>query len=187
MDALMAALVAALAAQLSDRVGLGAAAIAGRTGRAGAVILGTALALAIANALAAGAAAVIAPLLTPNARALFLALALGSAALGGIGAAKPPREGGGRLGPFTAALVSGLALGLGDRSQFLAGAIGVRSGAGIFAATGATIGGTVAVAALVLAEPGLRRVLAGPMVRLPLAALFALAAIAAALSAFRLI
>lgn len=187
MDALMAALIAALLAQASDRTALGAAVLADRTGRPEAVLLGTLAALAIANALAGGAAVVMAPLLTPNARALFLALALGSASLGGLRAAKPPAEGGARLGAFAAAVTSALALGLGDRTQFLTAALGVRSGSGVFAAIGATLGGMVAIAAVVLGGPPLRRLLGGPMVRLPVAGLFLVAAIAAGLSAFRLI
>jgi len=181
----MAALIACFACQLSDRLGWAASARAEAGGRAGAVFAGMIVALASANGIAAAGAHLIAPLMTPNARALFLALALGSAALGGLAAPKPPRDGG-RLGAFGASLAAGLALGLGDRSQFLAAALGVR-GSPIFAAIGATLGGGAAIAVLLAAGPKLAATLRGPAVRLPIALLLAIAGIAAALSAFRLL
>ncbi|OQW44170.1 MAG: hypothetical protein A4S12_00285, partial [Proteobacteria bacterium SG_bin5] len=122
---------------------------------------------------------------TPNARALFLALALGSAALGGLAAPKPPRAQQ-RLGAFAASLAAGLALGLGDRSQFLAAAFGVR-GSPVFAAIGATIGGTAACAVALFGGPALAARLRSRAVRLPVAGVLAIAGITAALSAFRLI
>jgi Ca2+/H+ antiporter, TMEM165/GDT1 family len=185
MDALMAALVACFACQLSDRLGWAASAQAVASGRPVAALLGVALALAVANALAGAGAALIAPLLTPNARALFLALALGSAALGGMTAPKPPVAQA-RLGTFAASLAAGIALGLGDRSQFLAAAFGVRSSP-VFAAIGATLGGTAACSVAILGGPNVAARLRSRAVRLPIAGVLLIAGIAAALSAFRLL
>lgn len=185
MDALMAALVACFACQLSDRLAWAASAQATAHGRPGSVLLAVVLALSVANGLAGAGAALIAPLLTPNARALFLALALGSAALGGLTAPKPPSPQS-RLGPFAASLAAGLALGLGDRSQFLAMAFGVRSSP-VFAAIGATLGGTAGCAFAILGGTAVAARLRAPAVRLPIAGVLLIAGIAAALSAFRLV
>ena len=76
MDALMAAFVAAILAQASDRTPWLTAILSTRFARPGAVIAGTAIALAIINAIGAIGGAIIGPRMTPNAQTLLLALAL---------------------------------------------------------------------------------------------------------------
>lgn len=187
MDALMAALVAALLLHATDRTPWLIAGLAPRYRRHGLVLAGASAALVIVNLLAAGGGAAIAPRLTPNARALFLALALAAAGLGCFGTLKPPeRLAGWRTGPLLTPFVGMLTLGFGS-AQFVAMAIALRAGTPVFAAIGATIGGAVVVAAAIaLGEPGVgghRRA----AVRLPVGVLLVVAAIVAALSALRLI
>lgn len=91
-----------------------------------------------------------------------------------------------RLGTFAASLAAGIALGLGDRSQFLAAAFGVRSSP-VFAAIGATLGGTVGCAVVILGGADVAARLRSRAVRLPIAGVLLIAGIAAALSAFRLV
>ncbi len=72
----MAALVAAALAQVGDRTAWLAAILADRYRRPGLVIALAALALALAGGIAAAGGALLAPLLSPNAKQLMLALAL---------------------------------------------------------------------------------------------------------------
>ena len=74
VDALMAALVAALLTQTTDRSAWLAAMLGTRFARPGIIIAAIAIALCIVNALAAIGGALIAPVLSPNAKALLLAL-----------------------------------------------------------------------------------------------------------------
>lgn len=187
MDALMAALVAALLLHATDRTPWLIAGLAPRYRHSGMVLAGAVTALVAVNMLAALGGAAIAPRLTPNARALFLALALGAAGLGCFGALKPPeRLAGWRTGPLLTPFIGMLTLGFGS-AQFVAMAIALRAGTPVFATIGATIGGAViAAAAITLGEQGvapLRR----RAVRLPVGMLLVLAALVAALSALRLI
>ena len=76
MDALMAALVAAALAQVGDRPAWLAAILADRYRAPGLVVAMAAIALAVAAGLAGVAGGLIAPQLTPEAKQLFLALAL---------------------------------------------------------------------------------------------------------------
>lgn len=187
MDALMAALVAALLIHATDRTPWLIAGLGARYRQHALVLAGAVTALALVNALAATGGATLAPRLTPNARALFLALSLAAAALGSLTALKPPESlAGWRTGPFVTPLIGMLTLGFGS-AQFVTMALALRVGEPVFAAVGSTIGGAVvAGAALALAEAGvtpLRR----RVVRLSVGGLLGIAASIAALSAFRLI
>ena len=187
MDALMAALVAALLIHATDRTPWLIAGLGARYPRHALVLAGALTALAIVNGLAATGGAVITPRLTPNARALFLALSLAAAALGCLTALKPPESlAGWRTGPFLTPLIGMLTLGFGS-AQFLTMALALRVGEPVFAAVGATIGGVVVMAAaLALGEAGIAP-LRRRSVRLSVGGLLGAAASIAALSAFRLI
>lgn len=188
MDALMAALVAALLAQASDRAPWVAAGAARQSGRPGAVIAGAVLALVIINALGAAAGALMAPILTPNARSLLLAFALLSAGFSAFFPIKRVKEANpSRLGAGAAAFVVLLAAGMGDRTQFLTAAIAARGDQPVFAAIGAVLGATAVQAAAVLAGDALREGPPARMARIAIGALLAAAGVAALLSAFRLI
>lgn len=158
MDALMAALVAALFTQASDRTPWTAALLGDRYASKGAVIAATTLALAIGNAIGVVGGVIVAPLLSPNARDLLLAFALISA---GASACWPPklarlREW--RLGAFGTSLVAIGMLGFGDRTQFITAALAARSTTPALAAVGATIGAMVVLApAILLGTRGLRK------------------------------
>ncbi|WP_201294192.1 TMEM165/GDT1 family protein, partial [Escherichia coli] len=72
----MAAIVAALLAQVSDRTPWAVAALGDRYDEKGAVIAGVALALAFGNAVGVVGGILVAPMLSPNAQGLLLALAM---------------------------------------------------------------------------------------------------------------
>jgi putative Ca2+/H+ antiporter (TMEM165/GDT1 family) len=188
MDALMGALVAALLAQASDRPAWMAARIADQFSRRGAVIVGVALALGISNALGAAGGALIAPMMTPNARALLLGLALLSAGASACWPPKPlPQSGGATLGASATAFILLLATSLGDRTQFLTAAIAVRSDLPVYSAIGATLGGlAIHIPAILAGSKGKRRL---PLhaIRIAIALVLLLAGSVAVLSAMRLI
>ncbi|WP_404372427.1 TMEM165/GDT1 family protein [Sphingomonas sp. MMS24-J45] len=184
----MAALVAALLTQASDRTPWAAAALGDRySGGKGAVIAATALALALGNAIGVVGGMLVAPALSPNARDLLLAVALFS---GGVTAFWPikrhkPRDW--RGGAFLVTLMTMVMLGFGDRMQFITAALATRSETPALAAVGATIGAlAVIVPAIMLGDAKLRRVPTGA-VRLIAAGLLTVAGVVQGLGALRLI
>ncbi|MES2021163.1 MAG: TMEM165/GDT1 family protein [Pseudomonadota bacterium] len=187
MDVLMAALVAALLTQVSDRTPWAAAALADRYDNKGVVIAGVALALAFGNALGAIGGMVVAPMLSPNAQGLLLALALLSGGVAGFWPIKPAKVPSWRLGAFGSSFVAVAMLGFGDRMQFITAALAAQATTPAFAAIGATIGSiAVTVPAILLGEKGMRK-LPTTALRLVAAAVLMVAGAVQALSALRLI
>ena len=155
MEALVPALIAALVAGVGDRPAMIAARIGDRyRGRWAIVTL--VVAHAAAAAIAVTGAWVVAPLLTANARALLLALALIAGGVGALLRAGPPRVErctGGRATTFVAMIGAAL----GDRTTFITFALAVRGPEPTLAGIGATIGAVVlGVAAVTLGERGWR-------------------------------
>ncbi|CUS46097.1 Probable transmembrane protein [hydrothermal vent metagenome] len=188
MDALMAAFVAAILAQASDRTPWLTAILSTRFARPGAVIAGTAIALAIINAIGAIGGAIIGPRMVPNAQTLLLAVALilgGGSALFPI---KPPdRLSGWRIGAFLTSLFGVAILGFGDRTQFITAALAARSPTPALAAVGATIGAIVVNVAAILAGEEARRKLPLAAIRITIGILFLVVGAILGFSALRLI
>ncbi len=184
----MAALVLGALTQVGDRTPWLAAILADRYRAPGRVIAGAAIAIAANNAVGAAGAMLLAPLLTPNARLLLLALALALAAI----VFRPSRKGpdrleGWRLGSFGTATIGLAILAFGDRMQFVTAALAVRSPVPWLAPVGATFGAmAVCVPAILIGE---RRWLALPLapVRIAASVILAIAAIILALVALRLL
>ena len=184
----MAAFVAAILAQATDRTSWLTAILASRFGRPGAVIAGTAIALAFINALGAVAGALIGPRLTPNAQSLLLAFALLSAGGSALFLIKPPdRLSGWRIGPFLTSLSGVAILGFGDRTQFITAALAARSPAPALAAVGATLGALVVNVPAILAGEEIRRKLPIAALRFSIGPLFLVTGAFFGLSALRLI
>jgi putative Ca2+/H+ antiporter (TMEM165/GDT1 family) len=187
MDALMAALVAVLLAQASDRTAWLTAILGDRYGP-GAVILATALALALGNTIAAIGGTLVAHQMSPNAKDLFLAIALIFAGVAAFSRIKPPdRLTGWKLGALFTSLLGVFVLALGDRSQFLTAAITARSPSPAFAAIGATLGALAVNVPAILAGEGARKHLPITAVRITIGVLFVLVGTYMALGAIRLI
>lgn len=188
MDALMAALVAALLTQASDRTPWFAAMLGTRFAGRAAVIAGTVLALAVGNGVAAVAGMLVAGQMSPNARDLLLALALLSAGTTAFWPVKPPpSRDGWRIGAFLTSLFGVLLLAVADRTQFITAALAARSDAPALAAVGATLGASVVnVTAIMIGEAGWRKL---PMIPLRIGIGVVLCVVGAiqALSALRLI
>lgn len=139
MDALVPAFVAALLTQAGDRSPWLVAILADRYGRPFTVALAALLAHAAGNAIAGAGGALIAPMLTPNAKQLLLALALGFAAIGAFWLVKPPdRLDGWRLGAWLTSFLGIFILALGDATQFFTLVFAAQSG--WLAVVGATAG-----------------------------------------------
>ena len=128
----------------------------------------------------------VAPILTPNARGLLLALALVSAGAAALFKPKSPAERF-RGGAFVASLAALLALGIGDRTQFITFALAARTPIPALAAIGATVGGlAVLVPAMLAGERAYAR-LPERSIRLPIAALLLITGAAIGLGALRLL
>jgi putative Ca2+/H+ antiporter (TMEM165/GDT1 family) len=188
MDALMAAFVAAILAQASDRTPWLTAILSTRFARPGAVIAGTAFALALINAIGAIGGAIIGPRMAPNAQTLLLAMALvlaGGSALFPIKA--PDRLSGWRIGAFFTSFLGVAILAFGDRTQFITAALAARSPAPALAAVGATIGALVVnVPAILLGEKA-RRKLPLAAIRITIGIIFLIVGAILGFSALRLI
>lgn len=185
----MAAFVGACLCQASDRTAWLAAIMGDRYQKPTILMVAAVLALALGNALGAVGGTLIAPIMTPNARALFLAIALISAGSSAFFRLKPPdRMAGWRIGAFATTLVALLAIGVGDRTQFLTAAIAARTpDAAAFAAIGATLGSLVVIVPAFIA--GERAYLALPIraVRIAIGLVLMVAGTTTGLGALRLV
>lgn len=134
------AFVAALLAQVGDRSPWLSAILADRYGRPFTVALAALLAHALGNSIAGLGGALIAPMLTPNAKQLLVALALIFAAAGAFWRVKAPdRLEGWRLGAWLTAFLGVFILALGDTTQFFTFAFAARGPSPWFAIVGATL------------------------------------------------
>jgi len=189
----MAAFVAAILAQASDRTPWLTAILSTRFAQSGsrgpgAVIAGTAISLAAINAIGAIGGALIGPRITPNAQNLLLALALLSAGGSALVSIKPPdRLSGWRIGAFMTSLLGVAILGLGDRTQFITAALAARSPTPALAAIGATLGALVVNVPSILAGEGARKTLPLTPVRIAIGMVFIITGAVIGFSALRLI
>jgi putative Ca2+/H+ antiporter (TMEM165/GDT1 family) len=184
----MAALVLGAICQAGDKTPWLAAILADRFRTRGLVIAATAIGLAANYALGVAGALLIAPLLTPNARLLLLALAL---VLAGVSTTlrgtSPDRLENWRLGAFGTSAIGLAIMIFGDRMQFVVVALAAGSPLPWLTAIGATIGAlAVAAPAAVIGE---RQWLALPQrtIRWASAVLLVVAGLVFGLSAARLI
>jgi Ca2+/H+ antiporter, TMEM165/GDT1 family len=157
VEAIVPAFLLAVLSQLGDRPAMLTAILADRYGRPLTVAFAALVAHGVGNGIAAAAGMAMVPVMTPNARALLIAVALVFGGLGGFGRMKLPdpleRW---RLGVVLTPMLGIFILGLGDRTQFFTLALAARSDPW-FAAAGATIGAFgVAFVAAVLGEAGWR-------------------------------
>ncbi len=149
----MAALVLAALTQASDRTPWLAAILADRLGR-GTVVVAGLVALALSYAIGVAGGRLLAPVMTPAATLLLLALALVLAGVGtGWRVARPEALERWRLPAPVTAVLGLFIMAFGDRMQFVVVALAARSDLPWAAAVGATIGaGLVAGAAALAGE-----------------------------------
>ena len=188
VDALMAALVLGAICQAGDKTPWLAAILADRFRSPALVIDAAAVALAGNYALGFVAALWIAPLLTPEARQLLLALALVLAGLSTtLRSRSPDRLSGWRLGAVATSVLGLAIMIVGDRMQFIVLGLAARSELPWLAAVGGTLGALSVVApAAVIGE---RRWLAlpQPAIRIASALVLVVTGVIAGLNAVRLL
>lgn len=187
MDALVASFVAAFLGEWGDKTQLLVAALAARTQRPGLAFAGVALGAIASSFMFASAGGSLAPMMSPRATGLFLAIALVLAGLTGLVKRREPKTGSLRLPLILAGFIMALAAQLMDRTPFITMALAARFDAPLLAAAGASAGSLAAL----LPAAMLRAAFAGnaPVraVRLTGSGLFLLAGIAMGLSALRLV
>ena len=183
----MAALVLGALTQASDRTPWLAAILADRLGRATATIA-LLLALALNYALGVVGGRLLAPMMTPEAKLLLLALALLLAGLGtGWRVKRPDALEHWRLPAPLTAFAGLFIMAFGDRMQFVVAALAARTPLPWAAAVGATLGaGLIGASAAAVGETGWLRL---PLraVRLAAAAILIVAGAIIGLAALRLI
>jgi len=188
MDVLMAAIVAAAAANIGDRPAWLAAILADRFARRWTVLAAALVALAAASGLAAAAGALLAPRLTPEAARLFLALALFFQGAGGILPVRAPDPlSGWRIGAFATSAAGLFVLAFGDGVQFVVLALAAGTTMPALAAVGATIGALAVTTPAILGGQALLARQPLLAARRVVAALILVAALWLALGALRLI
>ncbi|WP_213982656.1 TMEM165/GDT1 family protein [Sphingomonas sp. dw_22] len=187
MEAIVPAFLLAILTQLGERPATLTAILADRFRRPILVALAAGLGHAIGNFLAAAASLAMAPRMTPNAQALFLAVALIFGGLAALWPAKPPqRLDRWRLGAFLTPLLGVAILAFGGQTQFFTLALSLR-GLPWLAAAGATLGAfAVAFVATVLGERAWRALPLGRL-RIGTGALFLIAGAYIGLGAVRLL
>lgn len=155
----MAALVAGALTQAGDRPAWLAAILADRYAKPAPVILAAALALLAASLVACAGGLLLADKLTPEAKRLFLALALLLQGASGLFPVKSPdRLAGWRLGAFGTSFIGLLIPLFGDGLQFIVLALAAQSALPVAAALGATLGAVAVIsAAAMLGERGWTR------------------------------
>lgn len=154
METLVPAFVAVLLAQVFDPPARLAAVLADRFGRGAGVTVGMILAHGAGFLAAAVGGALIAPGMSPNARALLLALALVFAGAGGLARTKlADRLTSWRIGSFATAFLGIFILAFGDRSQFMALALAAWGASPVSTAIGSTVAAVaVGIVAAILGE-----------------------------------
>ena len=185
MDSLMAALVAALLIRATDPTASYVARAAGRSGKAGAVLVGALLAIVVTHAIAAVAGFLLGPHLTPNPKRLFVALALLVAASGAVWPGKPLDPGEARR-PFSGVAARLTAAGWSGRSEFVTLALAV-SGTAALAGIGGFVGSAVVLVFAALGGDMVWRTLPHRIVGIAVGAVLAIAGCWLAFSALRLI
>lgn len=187
MDALIPALLAAALAEMGDKSPWLAAMLAARFGRPVPVILGIVVAAAGASAISAFAGSLIQPLLTPDARLLFLSLALLFSGVCGFFPMRAPDPlAAWRIGAFATTAAGLFILQFGEGTQFIVMGLAANARLPALAAVGATLGICAVTIPMALAGAKLRDRLPIAAIRIVPAILFLVTGAWAALSALGL-
>lgn len=184
----MAALVAALVVEATDRTAWLVAILADRFARRGLVILAAVAAMAAGFSLVAFGGALIGARLTPEARQLFLAVALLNAGITALFPIKPPnRLEGWRVGAVATAFFGTFILAFGGRTQFIVMALAERGTAPALAAVGATVGSIAVITLAAQSGEAARRTLPIGPLRIITGVILCITAAILAVAALRLI
>lgn len=188
MDALLTTFIAAALAEFGDKTQLLVIAIAARYRKAGAVLLGVAVAALANNLIAAFGGTLVNGMITLRAISLLVAVALLFAGVAALIPQKSPAGMGAnwKTGPFLTAAVCFFLLEFGDKTQFLTFAFAAQYNSLALAAAGATAGIVVANAPAAILAEGSRGLFRLKPLRLGIASIFLLIGFIVAVSALRL-
>jgi Ca2+/H+ antiporter, TMEM165/GDT1 family len=186
MDALLSAFVAAGLGEWGDRTQLLVLLLAARTGRPLTILAGLAAASIVSSVAVAWLGFWVASIVTPQAMAFLLALALLFAGIAGLMRREAPSADTGRTPLLIAAFLLCLSAEIGDRSQFLTFALAGELGSPGFAAAGASTGILAAAIPAALLGNRLQAVMPVRAIRLGGAVLFLLAGFVVTLLALQL-
>ncbi len=188
MDALMAALVAALVVEATDRTPWLIAILADRFEKRATVILAALFALAAGFTLVAIGGALIGERLIPEARQLFLAVALLNAGITAFFPIRTPdRLTGWRVGAAATSFCGVFILAFGGRTQFIVMALAERGTEPVLAAIGATLGAVPVVMLAALSGEAARRAFPIAALRIASGVVLTVVGVVLALGALRLI
>ena len=184
----MAALVLGALCQLGDKTPWLAAILADRFRAPGIVLLATTIGLGINYALGTLAGIWLAPLMTPEARHLLLAVALVMAGVSSpFWQKKIDRLENWRLGAFVTSALGLAIMAFGDRMQFVTAALATRSPLPWLSAVGATAGAMAVVTPAILLGETRWAALPLPVVRIATAVVLTIAGAWIGLDALALI
>lgn len=188
VDALLASFVAVGLAEWGDKTQLLVLALVLRHGRAGPILAGVALGALLSGGLAALAGIVLNGFITLRAISLLLAVALLLAGVGGlIRPQQPELARPGTVSPFLVAAAGVFIAEIGDKSQFLTGAIAAQFDSFYMAGFGAAAGTVVACLPVVLLGDRFAALVPARAIRTVIACLFLLVGVVVAVNALRLI
>ena len=184
----MAALVAALVVEATDRTPWLVAILADRFVNRTTVMIFAVLALTAGFTLAAIGGALIGTRLIPEARQLFLAVALLNAGISAFFPIKPPdRLTGWRVGAVATTFLGIFILALGGRTQFIVMALAEGGATPALAVIGATLGSLAVVVFAALSGEAVRRALPITALRIVTGIALTVIGVILALGALRLI
>lgn len=188
MDALLTTFLAALFAGIGGKTQLLVAALAARYGRPGPLFAGVAVGALASSLLAAGVGALLHDLITARAAGMLVALALVFAGVGGLLAPGRSEPVAGRAAHAVLGGAVGVFLAeLGDRTQWLTGALAAQLDSFALAAAGATAGLLAASAPAIVLGAGLGDALPLRPLRIGAAVLFLVSGFIVGVNALRLI
>lgn len=186
MDAFLTSLVAAALAEWGDKTQLVVAALAARSGKPGAVLLGLFAAALASSLVVAFAGIYVAETINIRALSLLVALALLFGGVGGLIPRRKPAIGSERWPVALAALILCLAAEVGDRTQFLTFALAGRFDSAPLAGAGATFGILAAAVPAALLGDRLKTAAPNRTIRYSVAALFLVVGFIIAMKAMQL-
>ncbi len=188
MDALLTTFLGAALAEFGDKTQLLVMALAVRYGRTGQILLALALAALAGSLAAAFAGAWLHGLVTPQATALLVAVALAFAGVSGLIGGKRPEIGARwKTGALLTTATCVFMVELGDKTQVLTVALAAQFDSLFLAAAGATAGIVAANAPAALFADRLGTIVPLRAARTGIAMLFLVAGFIVAINALRLI
>jgi putative Ca2+/H+ antiporter (TMEM165/GDT1 family) len=187
VEALLTTFIAAALAEFGDKTQMLVVALAARYGKTGPILAGVAIAALLNAVIAAVGGSLINGMITLRAISLMVGLALLFAGVGGLLRQKQPDVSGWNTGAFVTAFGAFFLYELGDKTQFLTGALAAQFDSIVLASAGAAGGVLAANVPAAVLGPRLPKLWPIKGLRTGASILFLLAGFFVAVSALRLV